>query len=148
MQNKGHKIKFCETNEIFNSILLPEIDNGLRNAIGHGSYTYDGVNQIISYFSSGRNDKGELEQIYLVEFIKKEWNMFHTIINLFELLYQTRKLYYVLHGIVPINPKVFEQDKKRKIGRNEPCPCGSGKKYKKCCGSNIWLVSYICKMLH
>ncbi len=23
---------------------------------------------------------------------------------------------------------------KRKIGRNEPCPCGSGKKYKKCCG--------------
>lgn len=22
----------------------------------------------------------------------------------------------------------------KKIGRNEPCPCGSGKKYKKCCG--------------
>jgi uncharacterized protein YecA (UPF0149 family) len=20
-----------------------------------------------------------------------------------------------------------------KVGRNEPCPCGSGKKYKKCC---------------
>ena len=33
-------------------------------------------------------------------------------------------------------------DKKRpvkkgeKIGRNDPCPCGSGKKYKKCCGAN------------
>ncbi|KPK99428.1 MAG: preprotein translocase subunit SecA [Planctomycetes bacterium SM23_65] len=24
----------------------------------------------------------------------------------------------------------------RKIGRNDPCPCGSGKKYKKCCGAN------------
>lgn len=23
-----------------------------------------------------------------------------------------------------------------KVGRNEPCPCGSGKKYKKCCGLN------------
>ena len=23
-----------------------------------------------------------------------------------------------------------------KIGRNDPCPCGSGKKYKKCCGPN------------
>ena len=23
-----------------------------------------------------------------------------------------------------------------KIGRNDPCPCGSGKKYKKCCGAN------------
>ena len=24
----------------------------------------------------------------------------------------------------------------RKVGRNEPCPCGSGKKYKNCCGKN------------
>ena len=24
-----------------------------------------------------------------------------------------------------------------KVGRNDPCPCGSGKKYKKCCGSGI-----------
>ena len=23
------------------------------------------------------------------------------------------------------------------VGRNDPCPCGSGKKYKKCCGRNI-----------
>jgi uncharacterized Zn finger protein (UPF0148 family) len=28
-----------------------------------------------------------------------------------------------------------EQAKSNKIGRNEPCPCGSGKKYKKCCGA-------------
>jgi preprotein translocase subunit SecA len=26
--------------------------------------------------------------------------------------------------------------KKDKPGRNDPCPCGSGKKYKKCCGKN------------
>lgn len=24
--------------------------------------------------------------------------------------------------------------REKKIGRNDPCPCGSGKKYKKCCG--------------
>jgi uncharacterized protein YchJ len=24
--------------------------------------------------------------------------------------------------------------KAEKVGRNSPCPCGSGKKYKKCCG--------------
>jgi uncharacterized protein len=23
-----------------------------------------------------------------------------------------------------------------KVGRNDPCPCGSGKKFKKCCGTN------------
>jgi len=27
-----------------------------------------------------------------------------------------------------------QQQKPPKIGRNDPCPCGSGKKYKKCCG--------------
>ena len=26
--------------------------------------------------------------------------------------------------------------KGKKIGRNDPCPCGSGKKYNKCCGKN------------
>ena len=26
--------------------------------------------------------------------------------------------------------------KGKKVGRNDPCPCGSGKKYKKCCGRN------------
>ena len=24
----------------------------------------------------------------------------------------------------------------KEIGRNDPCPCGSGKKYKNCCGKN------------
>ncbi|MDD4781494.1 MAG: preprotein translocase subunit SecA [Tissierellia bacterium] len=27
-------------------------------------------------------------------------------------------------------------NKTKKVGRNDPCPCGSGKKYKKCCGAN------------
>jgi uncharacterized protein YecA (UPF0149 family) len=33
--------------------------------------------------------------------------------------------------------KKFRQSKmavSNKVGRNDPCPCGSGKKYKKCCG--------------
>jgi len=37
----------------------------------------------------------------------------------------------------PESPKVFELPIKRempKVGRNDPCPCGSGKKYKSCCG--------------
>lgn len=29
--------------------------------------------------------------------------------------------------------RIKERAKRGKIGRNEPCPCGSGKKYKKCC---------------
>ena len=29
---------------------------------------------------------------------------------------------------------VAKKTKKEKVGRNDPCPCGSGKKYKQCCG--------------
>ena len=31
-------------------------------------------------------------------------------------------------------PAAPEQRQSDKVGRNAPCPCGSGKKYKKCCG--------------
>ena len=33
----------------------------------------------------------------------------------------------------PVRAAPFVRDD-RKVGRNEPCPCGSGKKYKQCCG--------------
>ncbi|MBN2684480.1 MAG: SEC-C domain-containing protein [Pontiellaceae bacterium] len=32
-------------------------------------------------------------------------------------------------------PAVPVVRKGEKVGRNDPCPCGSGRKYKKCCGS-------------
>lgn len=38
-------------------------------------------------------------------------------------------------GALPQKPKGVIG--KKKIGRNDPCPCGSGKKYKKCCGKNV-----------
>ncbi len=36
----------------------------------------------------------------------------------------------------PEKPKKKPVVKVKKIGRNDPCPCGSGKKYKNCCGRN------------
>ena len=37
-------------------------------------------------------------------------------------------------------PQRIEQVKRDepKVGRNDPCPCGSGKKYKKCHGANAF----------
>ncbi len=32
-------------------------------------------------------------------------------------------------------PVVQQRNVGKKVGRNDPCPCGSGKKYKKCCGA-------------
>ncbi len=39
--------------------------------------------------------------------------------------------YFYDGKLVPQAPYVRTEDK---VGRNDPCPCGSGKKYKKCCG--------------
>lgn len=58
-----------------------------------------------------------------------------------------------LYSVLPLSvTKIYEYSRKndaqftrmpekavsvhRKVGRNEPCPCGSGKKYKNCCGLN------------
>ncbi len=49
------------------------------------------------------------------------------------------------HGQLPEEAQVPDREKRPetvrrdapKIGRNDPCPCGSGKKYKNCCGKNL-----------
>ena len=33
------------------------------------------------------------------------------------------------------NPDKYQLKSSDQPGRNDPCPCGSGKKYKKCCGA-------------
>ncbi|MDD2189694.1 MAG: preprotein translocase subunit SecA [Eubacteriales bacterium] len=47
-------------------------------------------------------------------------------------------------GSAPSAVKVPDRERKQEtvrkgatVGRNDPCPCGSGKKYKKCCGANV-----------
>ena len=65
-------------------------------------------------------------------------------------MYSLRKLFFINRGLkttanIETEKKTyeiradnkFERKKPRinkKIGRNEKCPCGSGRKYKKCCG--------------
>lgn len=48
-------------------------------------------------------------------------------------------LWYYIDGTFPQADKIQEPTASQpinsdKVGRNDPCPCGSGKKYKKCCG--------------
>jgi preprotein translocase subunit SecA len=38
------------------------------------------------------------------------------------------------HGTAGAPVKQIKKEASEKVGRNDPCPCGSGKKYKKCCG--------------
>ena len=47
-----------------------------------------------------------------------------------EMLFEYRPLFYGSRTLVKGSPV---RRKSEKIGRNDPCPCGSGKKVKKCC---------------
>lgn len=47
---------------------------------------------------------------------------------------KTNGIWYFFDGKM-VTAGQFRRDTP-KVGRNEPCPCGSGKKFKKCCGRN------------
>jgi uncharacterized protein len=45
--------------------------------------------------------------------------------------------YFRQHGLSDVDTRATEpRNTKSKIGRNDPCPCGSGNKYKRCCGGD------------
>ncbi len=49
---------------------------------------------------------------------------------------QTIKIAAARQGNTAPTQKATPVKSEKKVGRNDPCPCGSGKKYKKCCGAN------------
>jgi len=77
----------------------------------------------------------------LVEYRRESYIMFKEMIaNFEEWLRQTRintDEKTDKHGLNPVkieNSKLKVENFHNKVGRNDPCPCGSGKKYKKCHG--------------
>jgi uncharacterized protein len=47
------------------------------------------------------------------------------------------RMHHLWHGRSdPFPPPPATHYEGRKVGRNDPCPCGSGKKFKRCCGSS------------
>ena len=64
------------------------------------------------------------QQDPLIEYKKEGYKLFQDLLNNIEI--QTKS--------VKKQIKQIEHEIKFKgVGRNDPCPCGSGKKYKKCC---------------
>lgn len=81
----------------------------------------------------------------LIEYQKESFEMFEAmnsaiqediVRNLFrmKLVQASAKPAQSVTTNAPQEQKKIKPRKKTKIGRNEPCPCGSGKKYKHCCG--------------
>jgi len=59
--------------------------------------------------------------------------------NKSETSYYRKELSGLRGSSLPVSSSLLEprSPAKQKVGRNDPCPCGSGKKYKKCCGSEL-----------
>ena len=91
--------------------------------------TWHGL-EIISTEDGGQSDdRGKVE--FIASFTYEDELQRHHELAEFR---RIDKRWYYHDGRVRKGETVVRDEPK--IGRNDPCPCGSGKKYKKCCGSN------------
>ncbi|MBU3206730.1 SEC-C domain-containing protein [Clostridium algidicarnis] len=85
---------------------------------------------------------GELPSKYMLEFLKsfdKEDVELINIVTSEVTKFTNSTKQWLIKGYSPNELRMSMEDNQKveKIGRNDPCPCGSGKKYKKCCASNV-----------
>ena len=120
------KIGLDQNKEIEKKLLLQIIDFSWRSHIQY----LEQLRQVIGLRSYGQKDP-------LSEFKKEAF-------SLFEILLEKIKIdiiKYLFNLNIVIQEKQAEDSKEeivpteKKVGRNEKCPCGSGKKFKHCCGN-------------
>jgi len=115
----------------------------LRKAIESGQFTkeqalqssFQGMEQkVVSWIKKGK----EITVDAIMEDIDSKSNA--TFMELMSEIEVTRENFIEMaehfakeETITEIKTKLEEMGS-TKVGRNDPCPCGSGKKYKKCCG--------------
>ncbi len=84
--------------------------------------------EIVSTKAGGKDDtEGVVE--FIAKYVRDDEQEEHQEIADFKQV--NGKWYFVNGKLVGKEPYIRQQPK---VGRNEPCICGSGKKYKKCCG--------------
>ena len=86
------------------------------------------LRQVIGLRSYGQKDP-------LSEFKKEAFNLFEALLE----KVKTDVIKFLLNMNLVITNETEQKkqplENNRKVGRNDKCPCGSGKKYKHCCGS-------------
>ena len=115
--------------EIEKRIFLQSIDLNWKSHIQY----LEQLRQVIGLRSYGQRDP-------LIEYKKEAFDLFANLLEKLKLDFVT-----ILINLKVVTEQPQEEETKRtmvdqikrgkKIGRNEPCLCGSGKKFKHCCGS-------------
>ena len=104
--------------------LMDDIQEGI------GLQGYAGKNPLVEYKIQARDRFNEM-----IGAIKESvlTHLFHIAVEEAEEVRYERKPEELVYGAPDEAPKP-KQSSSGKVGRNDPCPCGSGKKFKKCCG--------------
>ncbi|MFC1495870.1 preprotein translocase subunit SecA [Candidatus Margulisiibacteriota bacterium] len=111
---------------------IEQLDNMDNLKEGIGLRGYGGKDPLVEYKIEGYSMFQEMMQLVRQEIVGLILKV--KIANEEEpLMPQKRRISY---GAPTADSKPKPVTKIVKVGRNEPCPCGSGKKYKKCCGTN------------
>ncbi len=87
--------------------------------------TWQGL-EIIATDIAADDQSGSVE--FIAHYTEKDTRKKHHECAQFD---RVEGIWYFSDG-VPVTPTQFVRAQP-KVGRNEPCPCGSGRKYKKCC---------------
>ena len=134
-----HALKYVRDNEDWQAVRSFMVD-----VFDLSKRTLEGYREVKNYLTSGDgiNELGNILDRYNLVFTGEE--QFQEFINLIMLAKNNTRI-WENKGYTP--SELFEMSKKKndniiefpirereKVGRNDPCPCGSGKKYKQCCG--------------
>ena len=116
--------------EIEKKIFLQSLDINWKSHIQY----LEQMRQVIGLRSYGQRDP-------LIEYKKEAFTLFEDLLNKLKLDYIRILMNLAIVEKPKNNPNVLNPKKidpnqnRKKIGRNDPCFCGSKKKYKHCCGS-------------
>ena len=131
-KTRDERIKLLGINQakqIEKRIFLQSIDINWKSHIQY----LEQLRQVIGLRSYGQRDP-------LIEYKKEAFSLFEDLLK--KLKQDYINVIMNLKFVETSNSKSMENSKEKKsidqinkkVKRNEPCPCGSGKKYKKCCG--------------
>ncbi len=122
--------------EIERMLFLQIIDNAWKQNL----YELDQLQNSVSL-------RGYAQKDPLIEYQKESYKLYSSMLNrvrdlmvsyIFRLQLPPRRTAAErAQDAAAKNPNAANQTPPKRIGRNDPCPCGSGKKYKKCCGADL-----------
>ncbi len=118
-----------QSKELEKRILLQSIDFNWKSHIQY----LEQLRQVVGLRSYGQRDP-------LIEYKKEAFDLFSNLLDKLKLDYVKILMNLKVYNepTEKINQSLLKEKFKnlgKKISRNDPCPCGSGKKFKKCCGA-------------